>query len=283
MISLHDPEDNPAKMASGWYYPWGQDPGEWALGQTAAWAFSLRACADAVCAFPWSPSRYEDGRRHESSFLCAQVVALDFDEGWTLNEAIEMFSPFKHIIATTRNHQKQKGKKPPCDRFRVLLFLASPCTDLVLYKSILAGYVEEYQADEQVKDGARLFFPCREIVSIGEGYSAPILQKKEAPAKAPPTVRNGNINHPTTPRPGGHSQSGHRDPTTKAGCRAWLGGAGLQEGIRNRSCYRAAGDLFESGWSQGQVVDWLLSVGTTLPMSEIMTTVNSAMRKKKGC
>jgi hypothetical protein len=289
MISLHDPEENPSRLHHDWFFPWSKSPMEWGLGQTTSWPFSLTTCAQAICAYPWSPSRYLHGYRNEQNFLSADIVALDFDEGMTLETALETFGNMKHIIATTRNHQRQKGKKPPCDRFRVLLFLAHTFTDLSTYKSLLAAYVELHGSDKQAKDGARLFFPCREIISVKEGFSCPVIQKKEAPRTRAPLkdqdVSLERINQ------GSHTFKGSternvfdskRDPTTKKGCRAWIAGAGGQDGNRNVACFQAAGDLFEAGWDEDSVISWLLKIGTTLTHAEVLARVRSAQKKKRG-
>ena len=279
MISLHAPENQAHALAHGWTFPWGTDPGAWQAGQTSPWECSLDLLAQLIVTRPWSPSRYDNGHRHESNFLGSRVVALDFDEGQTLTWAVEKFARLKHIITTTKSHGIAKGKKPPCDRFRVVLFLPHLYSHLPLYKSMLAAYVELLGADEQVKDGARFFWPSKDIISIKEGFSCPELrQKKQVPKTAPATTQPVE----RTTRTHTHIAESRGDPTTKSGCRAWKSGAGFQEGIRNRSCFQAACDLFEAAWDEGKVRDWLVSVGTSLPDAEVGATIRSAHKTKRG-
>lgn len=278
MISLHAPETQAHALAHGWMFPWGTDPGAWQSGQTSPWLCSLELLARLIVTQPWSPSRFENGHRHESNFLGSSVVALDFDEGVSLTWAVEKFSRLRHIIATTKSHGIPKGKKPACDRFRVVLFLPHLYSYLPLYKSVLAAYVELLGADEQVKDGARFFWPSKDIISVKEGFSCPELKpKKQAPKAAPAKIQPHRIDTRSEPR----AESG-REPTTKAGCRAWLAGAGFDEGRRNRSCWQAACDLFEGGWDEGRVREWILRVGTSLPDAEVDATIRSAHKTKRG-
>jgi hypothetical protein len=82
----------------------------------------------------YSPSVFVDGHRLNQKFRGTDLLVLDVDDGLSLEEAKEVFKDFKHIIATTRNHQKEKklssgATKPACDRFRVILFLDKRITD----------------------------------------------------------------------------------------------------------------------------------------------------------
>lgn len=267
MISTHLPTSNPAALARGWSYPWSADPTDWQSGQTESREATLDAMCQAITSSCWSPARFEGGHRLEANFLSAQVIALDFDEGRSLDWAIEKFARLKHIIGTTKSHGVQKGEKPPCDRFRVVLFLPHIYTHLPLYKSVLSAYVELVGADKQVKDGARFFYPCRDIISVRDGYTCPQITARK------------NIAHSSL-------RATHRIPTNdrnlRSGCRAWQSGAGFEEGSRNISCFKAACDLFEAGWTYDKVVDWLLVTGTSLPRTEVETTVRSAEKSKRG-
>jgi len=278
MISLHEPESDPRALAHGWRYPWSDDPTDWFVGELSPRQCSLEAMAQAIVSQPWSPGRFEFGHRHESNFIGSSIIALDFDEGKTLDWAIAKFARLRHIIATTKSHGIEKGKKPPCDRFRVVLFLPYCYTFLPLYKSTMAAYVELLGADEQVKDGARFFWPSRDIISVRDGFTCPELRSKKAKPKSAeqavaPVIRKWEPEEKRFDR---------RDPTTRLGCRAWASGAGYQEGIRNRSCFQAACDLFEAGWSEGDVAAWIHKIGTSLDCDEVSATIRSARKKKEG-
>ena len=113
------------------------------------------------------------------------MIALDFDNGeYTLAQAINDFCDQVHIIGTTKSHQIAKGNAPACDRFRLVLRLTEPITDVMQYKATITPLVERHSADKASVDGARYFFPCKQIVSIvTEGYT---VDPEPPPPKPPP-------------------------------------------------------------------------------------------------
>lgn len=48
------------------------------------------------------------------------LIILDIDDGLTIEQAKQEFKDYKHLICTTKSHQKEK-KGLTCDRFRVIL------------------------------------------------------------------------------------------------------------------------------------------------------------------
>jgi hypothetical protein len=82
-----------------------------------------------VTQYSWSPGVFSNRKRTIGSLSRIDLLVLDVDNGCTLVDARERFAQFKHIIATSRNHQKEKNGVV-CDRFRVVLFLErlSPMT-----------------------------------------------------------------------------------------------------------------------------------------------------------
>lgn len=134
----------------------------------------------------WSPALYHDNYRAEKNFKLAYVGALDFDHGMTLSDAIRRFKPFWHLIGTTRNHRRWKEGKRPCDRFRVIFKFERPIDDLAIYRHNMSFITWRNSADPACKDGARFFFPCREIVSINfTGKLAPVRP-------LPPIMKNND-------------------------------------------------------------------------------------------
>lgn len=126
---------------------------------------ALERLARCVTSFVWSPTVYSGDRRTDDDFMESRIVGLDFDKNASIASAKKDFFRYRHIIGTTHHHQKEKDGKPPCDRFRVVLFVKEPITDLLLYKGTVRRYVEEYGSDRRCIDGARLFKPCATIVS----------------------------------------------------------------------------------------------------------------------
>jgi len=126
--------------------------------------------ADYVSKYTWSPCFYRDDLRREDHFMKAILVGLDFDDGMSLMEAKEnIFCDMRHIIGTTRSHRIEKNGIV-ADRFRVILQFSEPIVDLRTYKYNLDRLVRHYGADENARGAARLFYPCREIVSVSDGY-----------------------------------------------------------------------------------------------------------------
>ncbi len=115
--------------------------------------------------YTWSPIVFKNAYRHENNFLSAEYIALDFDEGVTIEETVRAYCDTWHIVGTTKSHQQWKGEKPPCDRFRLLLKADKVTTDLRQYKHTMKHFVNNHNADKKCFDGARYFFPCAEIVS----------------------------------------------------------------------------------------------------------------------
>lgn len=145
---------------------------------------------------PWSPVLLKSGEYWLTSenFESIQVLALDIDGGLPLSEAVAIFKPYKHIIGTSRNHQKQKGTKAPCDRYRVVLFFDTPVTSAATYKHTFTTFVSELgvsAAVDPLKDVARFFYPCVDIVSAGEG--ATILPVSAPERKTSPVVISSTI------------------------------------------------------------------------------------------
>ena len=71
---------------------------------------------------PWSPAIFKDGMRSNENFQSTNLLVLDIDDGWPLATAIETFSDYAHIIATTKSHGIEKKGKV-ADRYRVVLLL----------------------------------------------------------------------------------------------------------------------------------------------------------------
>lgn len=127
---------------------------------------------------PWSPIITKEPYLIEENYKECTYLVLDIDNSpdqkqLRLDESLALFAPFKHVIATTKNHQVEKvtkgGKvKPATDRYRVILFFDKPVTDLSHYKNLWNFYVEYLGLREIVdplKDGARFYYPSKEIIS----------------------------------------------------------------------------------------------------------------------
>lgn len=127
---------------------------------------SLEDLSTIICNFKWSHIIWENENRNEKSFKATNMVVLDIDNNLSLNDALEMFGKYKHIITTTKNHQQNKNGNI-CDRFRIVLFLEKQITNIFEYKNTMKSISIQYPfIDKACVDGARFWFPSNKIISI---------------------------------------------------------------------------------------------------------------------
>lgn len=126
--------------------------------------------------FNWSQSVFNDGYRDKQHFQSASCIALDVDEGCTLVEAVEIFKDFKHIITTTKSHQKEKNGLV-CDRFRVILFTETEMTNQYVFENTWFSLLNQFPfIDEACKDCSRFYYPSIETISVNEeGQLIPLV------------------------------------------------------------------------------------------------------------
>lgn len=154
------------------------------LAQTVPLTF--RELQATICNIGWAPATF-NGSRKKANFEQTQIIALDVDGGCNLSEAQSYFGGYKHIIGTSRNHQKEKNGAT-VDRFRVLLFLSEPIKDEAMFNATFAQLSTRYTfVDLAAKDCSRFFFPCTEIVSANE--EGTLLSPVQPPP--PPAPKEG--------------------------------------------------------------------------------------------
>lgn len=105
--------------------------------------------------------REKDGkiRRNKSYWHSQEVIALDFDDGMTLQEAVTEFSDTAVFIYTTFSHREEQHK------FRVVFILDRILDKIEEFDCIVDKLLSKYpQADKHCKDGTRLFFGGKEII-----------------------------------------------------------------------------------------------------------------------
>ena len=113
----------------------------------------------------WTPSTFFGGTRSNHNFQATNLMVLDVDNGLSLADAVELFKGHKHIISTTKSHQKSKNGII-CDRYRVVLFLSEPITTPETYKATWLSLAAKYQfVDIACKDPARFYSRSVEIIS----------------------------------------------------------------------------------------------------------------------
>lgn len=142
---------------------------------------TILSLSSAICDSVWSPIIWRGGVRSKANFYQTNLLVLDFDNNGdsitSLEEAVyNIFPDYRHVIGTTRSHQKPKGNRLPQDRYRVILFFNRPIMDRYEYEYNLRQVSLKWDVDEQALDAARLFYPCTDIVSVNAiGFSYDVI------------------------------------------------------------------------------------------------------------
>ena len=137
---------------------------------------NLHELADFIKLNVWNHFLYRNNYRLSTNFESTDLIVLDIDDGLTVEEAQEKFQEYRHIIATTKSHQKNKLKADgtirsrACDRFRIILPLDRTITTEESYKLTLkaADFIIGNKSDQAAHDTARFWYPCEKIISINE-------------------------------------------------------------------------------------------------------------------
>lgn len=225
----------------------------------------------------WSPIAWKDGVRCEKNFLYAEWCVLDIDEpspDFTLRDVCAGFSHMKHIIGTTKSHQVAKGDRPTCDRFRLLFPFERRITDLRIYRWNMYRLQKIFPIDKACKDGARYFFPCKEIIQCdNEGYLQEVdenppdwFERYQDPHAQQWDARRGT-------------------PVVPLWTRRQLDSI-MPIGERNDLIYRIAKDLTRFGFQdEKKILDIVIHSATysgqvsTPLLQELRGTIKSAMKK----
>lgn len=228
------------------------------------------ALSRAMLGWATSPSLYAGGHRTKDSFISADWLGLDFDEGPSLKEIEGTFAGQIHIIGTTKSHQIPKGRAGPCDRFRVYLKLSNTITKFADYEATVRQHVYRYDADKSCVDAARLFWPCTKVTSVcWEGETADVVSAEEKAYVSNSPVYNGRIPY---------------------WVREWLDGkfdAGrAAHKQRNFHVFKSAIWMARNGWTENAILDVVMDskivclVGpAAMTKSEIKKAVKSGIER----
>ena len=214
----------------------------------------------------WSPILWKEGHRKKLNFLQAQLIALDFDSGvWTLEHAKEFFLDYQMnvIIGTTKSHQKEKTTStgavlPSCDRFRVIVGTSEPCTSLENYEHTMSEIMKKIPCDKSCKDGARFFYPCKDIVLVSEGgNNFSWEEKSEEQKKAEKRTEEFRSKETLA-----HRTNGTIPYNIK---KLLVEGARNVDGKgRHNSCYVIGAELGKIGYSEPEIVACILKQNSNL-------------------
>lgn len=139
-----------------------------------------------ICSSEWSPSTFgPSGIRSNENWKACSLLVLDIDGGQSLEDAKVSFKGYKHIIATTRSHGRDKHGVV-CDRFRVVICLDQSCIDANDYAATWSEAFAKWPfIDEKCKDPARFYYPCLDVIRIANGQEFAVVKAPPQPA-APP-------------------------------------------------------------------------------------------------
>lgn len=207
----------------------------------------------------WSPIVFKGAIRLQKNFLFSDWAVLDYDGGQTtLEDAINTFCDCVHIIGTTKSHTGDHH------RFRVCIPWETRISDLNKFRFNQDEFIKSHDTDAQCKDGARFYFPCKEIVSINsEGFRATVYE---------PPKENVQKAH-------NHSKTGFSSAVT------FFMKNPIVQGNRNTQIYQVSKDLFRIGLDKHVVFQIILKAPTYRDMNvspdlsrEIEETMDSAWR-----
>lgn len=100
-------------------------------------------------------------KRQKAYWYSQQIIALDFDEGMTLYEAINTFKESAMFIYTTFSHTEENNK------FRVVFALDKPTYNIYEIEQTLVELMKMYpDADPQCKDCTRLFYGGKKLYEL---------------------------------------------------------------------------------------------------------------------
>lgn len=224
----------------------------------------LERIAKCMTNYVWSPIVYKAGRRNQESFYSCNLFALDFeDESYTIDKACKQFKDFAHVIGTTRNHQIDKDGVT-MDRFRVVIKTGEMIKDLETYRYNMELIVNAFPCDKKCKDGARLFYPCREIVQINSDGLCAVVEKPK---------KKVTVNYQA------YYDAGILTPFL----RKLVNRNGVSPGSRNNTAYQTARELYKLGRSKDQAFEFILKhiyndFADNVLLLEIRRTILSAYK-----
>ncbi len=231
---------------------------------------SIEKLADVIQMTSYSLGIFKNNHRSKANFIQAEAIGLDFDGGYSLEEAKRDFKPFTHIIAPTRSHQKEKNGVIT-DRFRVILFLDSPITDCDTFEATWHWCKELWPTtDPQCKDASRFWFPSSEVVSLNLGGDT---IKVVHPVRVESNALDKALSVP----------EGKRGELGKATLKFLVDGP--EVGTRNHSTLKAAKDFQQNCYTVDEAIERIVSaleytgtISRDFPQSEVITTIKSAYR-----
>lgn len=161
---------------------------------------SLHELGDIITRTNWSCGTFKDNHRNIENFISSNFMALDIDEGCSIEEAARRLKPYSHIIAPSKSHKREKNGVI-ADRFRIVVVLDEEVNNKDDYYQTYAELMKLFpEADKACKDPSRFFYPSKEIYSVQVNKDR-IKPKKYVPPSSdkPPiaVAKKGQLSRPT--------------------------------------------------------------------------------------
>lgn len=187
----------------------------------------------------WSPGIFRNKHRAIADFISLDLLVLETDQGCTVEQALDLFKSYKHVIMGSKSHRREKNGKIE-DRLRIVLFLDQAVDNDLDYKATWATAYKRWPfIDPSCKDASRFFYPSPTMISMNEGgVLYPVTQAQPAVA-----VR-----------------AAHPSPSMGSGLRdLWKStykflAEGSPAGSRHNDLIKAVGDMRECGYDKDQVL-----------------------------
>ncbi len=220
---------------------------------------TVEELAAIITEYDWAPAVFSNRKRTIANMTRLDLMVLDVDDGCSLDHAVNLFAKYKHIIATSRNHQKEKNGQV-ADRFRVILFLNGPITNDKDYKATWDSVRRAHPfIDEACKDSARFFYASPEIVSLKvDGLTVnvtPYVDKTPEKSKAPVTT----------------NAKGDLWKTTLE-----FLSFGAPAGGRHQALVAAVGNMREQGYDQAEVIEMVTNMSESTTADWTQPGLNEA-------
>jgi hypothetical protein len=228
---------------------------------------SIEQLADIITKENYSLGIFKKNHRSKEDFIKAWAIGLDFDGGYSIDQAKTDFVDYTHIIAPSKSHRKEKNGVVS-DRFRVILFLTRAIDDCDTFEQTWHWLKERWpDTDKACKDASRFWFPSTEIVSIRKGGKkldpVEVIAAELAPTEfdRAPILRHGELGKPTM--------------------KFLLEGAA--SGGRNHATTRAAKDFQQNLYTVDEAIDQIVkalhfngTIACDFTEQEVITTIRSA-------
>lgn len=120
----------------------------------------------------YSGGIYDFDTRSRTNWKKSNILIIDIDEPQNTSMAYisESLASYLHIIAPTKSHLKPKGSNPPCERYRLILFLDdyiySPETYVAVIKLISKKY--SLKIDLRAIDVSHFFWKSEYVKYINQ-------------------------------------------------------------------------------------------------------------------